>query len=91
MQNAEGGSPNVEAAGEGSDRGLRRSHCRPISGLFRQPQSARFGGGRELGNAEGRTKNAEVEAQSEHRLVSGVPAGLFAVTGPTWSLRQREL
>jgi hypothetical protein len=36
-------------------------------------------------------KNAEVEAQSEHRLVSGVSAGGFAVTGPTWSLSQREL
>jgi hypothetical protein len=36
-------------------------------------------------------KNAELAAQAEHRLISGVPVGRFAVPGPIASLSQREL
>jgi hypothetical protein len=45
----------------------------------------------EMGKVEGRMKNAEVAAQLEHRLVSGVPVGRLVVSGPIWSLSQREL
>ena len=47
--------------------------------------------GEGVARLEGGVRNAEVAAQSEHGLVSGVPAGRFAMTGPTGSLSQREL
>jgi len=40
---------------------------------------------------DGGVQNAGAATQSEHRLISGVPTGRVAVTGPTGPLSQREL
>jgi len=62
----------------------------------KQKRLAGAAGGRDRGNAEGRMQKAHPYHPAKTRtgalpLMSGVPAGRFAVTGPTGALSQREL